>query len=41
MYILRKWRFLSLDAFKAVVEDSNTILGRFKIPYDLLFNFSL
>lgn len=39
MYILRKLQcFLTLDAFKPDVGDSNTILGHFKIPYDLLFN---
>ena len=35
MYILRKLQcFLTLDAFKPDVGDSNTILGHFKIPYE-------
>ncbi len=32
---------MTFSELKAVVGDSNTILGHFKTPYDLLFNFSL
>ncbi len=42
MYILRKCQcFLTLDAFKPVVGDFNTILEQVKNPFDLLFKWTI